>query len=269
VIGFKKRRMIISICDYWWKFLYLNEFKEKLKTIDVLKLTSFDGIFKTDESIKEEKQTHAKKRCTLRTWLIQTDGIFAFYLLREMIYFTEFRTILLNKPKLKGCDLILFKIIPPKKDIIDFKWNDMISTLLWNKIECDYMMSWLSTLGGGFSALGEQFSNCAEVAGKISLKQLKIGLRLGDPFLQARCKLYYSISLIQIGRLRAAKKIIRQQYAFALRHKKYDLRLVRMCEGIWIKLQYEYRLRLERLKYVENPKDVRKLILRPSFGTHF
>jgi len=164
----------------------------------------------------------------------------------------------------------------------------MISTLLWNKIECDYMMSWLSTLGGGFSALGEQFSNCvnysiidwfrlmlyilflkAEVAGKISLKQLKIGLRLGDPFLQARCKLYYSISLIQIGRLRAAKKIIRQQYAFALRHKKYDLRLVRMCEGIWIKLQYEYRLRLERLKYVENPKDVRKLILRPSFGTHF
>lgn len=36
----------------------------------------------------------------------------------------------------------------------------MIARKLWEKIETDYLMSWLSTLGGGYSALGEQFSNC-------------------------------------------------------------------------------------------------------------
>lgn len=36
----------------------------------------------------------------------------------------------------------------------------MLAVLLWDKIETEYMMSWLSTLGGAFSALGEQFSAC-------------------------------------------------------------------------------------------------------------
>ena len=83
------------------------------------------------------------------------------------------------------------------------------------------------------------------MAGKISRKQLLIGIRLGDPFLQARCKLFYSISLIQTGRLRLAKYIIRQQYAFARRYEESDARLMKMCKGIWIKLQYEYGLRLK------------------------
>lgn len=36
----------------------------------------------------------------------------------------------------------------------------MLAVKLWEKIETDYLMSWLSTLGGAFSALGEQFSQC-------------------------------------------------------------------------------------------------------------
>lgn len=28
------------------------------------------------------------------------------------------------------------------------------------RIELDYIMSWLSTLGGAFSSLGDQFVNC-------------------------------------------------------------------------------------------------------------
>lgn len=36
----------------------------------------------------------------------------------------------------------------------------MLTHTLWEKIEVDYLMSWLSTLGGGYSALGEQFSRC-------------------------------------------------------------------------------------------------------------
>lgn len=36
----------------------------------------------------------------------------------------------------------------------------MLTRKLYEKVETDYLMSWLSTLGGGFSALGEQFSRC-------------------------------------------------------------------------------------------------------------
>lgn len=82
------------------------------------------------------------------------------------------------------------------------------------------------------------------MAGKISEKQLLIGIQLDDPFLQSRCKLFYSISLIQTGQLRKAKYIIRQQYAFARCHEEADARLVKMCKGIWLRLQYEYAIRL-------------------------
>lgn len=34
----------------------------------------------------------------------------------------------------------------------------MLAITLWEKIEIDHLMSWLSTLGGAFSALGEQFT---------------------------------------------------------------------------------------------------------------
>lgn len=73
-------------------------------------------------------------------------------------------------------------------------------------------------------------------------------MRLGDPFLQARCKLYYSISLIQTGRLRQAKYIIREQYRFAVTQKEVDGRLIKMCQGIWLRLQYEYSLKLNKKK---------------------
>lgn len=77
------------------------------------------------------------------------------------------------------------------------------------------------------------------------MRQLSIGLRLGDPFVQARCKLYYSISLIQTGRLKSAKHIVREQYKFATKVKEIDGRLVKMCKGIWLRVQYEYGLRIK------------------------
>lgn len=43
----------------------------------------------------------------------------------------------------------------------------------------DHAFSWLSTLGGAFSALGDYFENCAETAGKISIQQLQLAFRLG------------------------------------------------------------------------------------------
>lgn len=51
--------------------------------------------------------------------------------------------------------------------------------LVRERCEVDHALSWLSTLGGAFSALGDYFEACADTAGKISVHQLKLALRLG------------------------------------------------------------------------------------------
>lgn len=51
------------------------------------------------------------------------------------------------------------------------------------RCEVDHAFSWLSTLGGAFSALGDYFENCAETAGKISIQQLQLAFRLGRFYL--------------------------------------------------------------------------------------
>ena len=123
---------------------------------------------------------------------------------------------------------------------LDLAWSRRLLLLLWERRELDYMMSWLSTLGGAFSALGDYFDDCAEMAGRISVKQLELALRLGDPLTAARCKLYAAISLLQRGRFETAAALVRQQYR--LPAARSDTRLRTMCRGVWNKLQYE-RLR--------------------------
>ncbi|XP_061391011.1 uncharacterized protein F58A4.6 [Musca vetustissima] len=238
-------QLFICISDYWEKRTYYQlqpeENNNKSSNVEINVLTKND--------IRKQITTTAlaEQRCrTLRRCRIDIDGIAFYYLLKELLHFKEYRRILCCHPALKDTQLLWLQIVPPAKEIIDYRWNRMLARKLWEKIETDYLMSWLSTLGGGYSALGEQFSECAQVAGKISRKQLRIGIQLGDPFLQSRCLLYYSISLIQIGRLRTAKYIIRSQYAFARANEEMDSRLVKMCKGIWLRLQYEYGLRMKK-----------------------
>lgn len=74
--------------------------------------------------------------------------------------------------------------------------------------------------------------------------QLHIASRSGDPALVARCRLYYSISLMQKGHLRAAKQLVLAQYALTKSDELAgDDRLYKMCHGIWLKLQHTYHLR--------------------------
>lgn len=117
--------------------------------------------------------------------------------------------------------------------------------LIWEQLESDHMMSWLSTLGGAFSALGDYFEDRANIAGKISVKQMELAFRLGDPGLISRCLLYFSIALIQKHKFRSAQRIIKSQFTFAKQIE--DIRLTKMCLGIWSKLQYSHKVtRLDR-----------------------
>lgn len=125
--------------------------------------------------------------------------------------------------------------------------------LVRERCELDNTLSWLSTLGGAFSALGDYSVNCAEMAGKISYQQLKLAFKLQDDGIVSRCKLYFSLSLIQRRHYKLARSIIYNEYLNAKNALIVDNRLISMCKGIWSKLQYESNLnrqckRLRRLK---------------------
>lgn len=68
-------------------------------------------------------------------------------------------------------------------------------------------------------------------------------MQFGDPPLVARSKLYMAIALIQKHRLRFAKYLTRFVYQQALAERDVDERLVNMCHGIWLKLQWAYSQR--------------------------
>ncbi|BES98584.1 Hypothetical protein NTJ_11400 [Nesidiocoris tenuis] len=105
--------------------------------------------------------------------------------------------------------------------------------------ELDCAMAFFSTLGGAFSALGDSQVDCAVIAGKISAQQFRLAMRLGDPFLQSRCRLYMALSLIQLKKFKLAKRLVLNEYRFAKSNAIQDSRLVSMCLGIWAKLRYD------------------------------
>lgn len=80
---------------------------------------------------------------------------------------------------------------------VDYKIASLCNSMLLECQHLDSAMSWLSTLGGAFSALGDYDMKFAEFAGETSRKQMKIAIRLQNPDLIARCWLYFALSLIQ------------------------------------------------------------------------
>ncbi|KAK2711112.1 hypothetical protein QYM36_012328 [Artemia franciscana] len=95
------------------------------------------------------------------------------------------------------------------------------------------VLSLLSTFGGAYSSLGDKYKSCAKTAGIISLKQLRIAFRLGDPITVHRCKVYFCISLIQTHKYNDAKRILLDVYNRAKNESSeiYDDKLVNMCKG--------------------------------------
>lgn len=180
-------------------------------------------------------------------YLLQTSNVYRSHVIK---YWTSKSTK--NIPKSKNLTLY-FTLVDPHQQILDFKWCHRITNLVMERSELDNAMSWFSTLGGAYSALGDEFSHCAEMAGRISFRQFDLALRLGDPSTVARCKLYIALSLIQTFRFKYARKIIETQHQLAVNSTCPDTRLVRMCRGVWSKLRYE------RSRYFEKKKMKRGL----------
>ncbi|KAG7162212.1 hypothetical protein Hamer_G010887, partial [Homarus americanus] len=130
--------------------------------------------------------------------------------------------------------------------IIDYEWCNIMKRSVQEKQHLNTIMSWLSTLGGACSALGDYSAQFAERAGTISLQQLDIAFRLGDPLIVSRCRLYAAISLIQQHKFKLAAMVIKSEYHWAQSVAKEvrDERLMNMCLGIWTKLRHDRKLYL-------------------------
>lgn len=77
-------------------------------------------------------------------------------------------------------------------------------------------------------------------------------MRLGDPQLVARCNLYAALSLLQQGHLKVCRLMVKKIFKFSTEMK--DVRLQKMCQGVWAKLKYFYSQR-KKLKMLPNKLD--------------
>ncbi|XP_059048209.1 uncharacterized protein F58A4.6 [Achroia grisella] len=150
--------------------------------------------------------------------------------------------------------VVFLKLIlePPDQEIIDYGWNERLLILLWTRVEIENAFSWLSTLGGAYSALGDYFENCAEEAGRISIRQYKLSKMLGDDSLAARSQLYSALSFSQKGNLKLSRRIVRHVAEFG--RVTHDKRLIRMCQGVWAKLKYLRSLRNNSISQLDKDK---------------
>ncbi|KAH9376887.1 hypothetical protein HPB48_002797 [Haemaphysalis longicornis] len=127
---------------------------------------------------------------------------------------------------------------------MDMPWEAKIGSLVNEQLELENTMAWLSTLGGAFSALGDYSPQFAQAASQVSLKQLQLAMRLGDPVVVCRCRLYLAMSLLQRGSLRSCRTLLRRQYQFAIsKEGQRDPKLVKMCQSVWVRMRYLSSLR--------------------------
>ncbi|XP_032794282.2 uncharacterized protein F58A4.6 [Daphnia magna] len=139
---------------------------------------------------------------------------------------------------------------PPVRYYMDQRFGYQVQLLVNERIELDHMMSCLSTLGGAFSSLGDQLTDCAKAAGRISFQQYKIAEKLCDPVTLMRCQLYLAISFIQCNHFKKARIVITSVYR-AMKSRPEGLqekRVISMCLGIWAKLKYHWHLEKNKIK---------------------
>lgn len=142
---------------------------------------------------------------------LQTEGLYFAAFLKELQVSLVYRLLVLqrwgymhSKKYIKTSTAnnirsvaIQVKVQDAIPHVVDYAWGERMCRLGRERQHLDTMMSWLSTLGGACSALGDHLAGFAERAWAISLQQLEIAFRLGDPTMVSRCRLYAAISLIQ------------------------------------------------------------------------
>ncbi|XP_078681568.1 uncharacterized protein F58A4.6-like isoform X1 [Branchiostoma floridae x Branchiostoma belcheri] len=119
-----------------------------------------------------------------------------------------------------------------------FARSKRLHPLVTQKVHLENLFSYLCTVGGAYSALGDYNMYHADQAAVVSLQQLKIASTLGDPVLLSCCCLWYALSLMQKGLFKQAENIVSKQYQFSKTPEAgCNQRLQKMCQGIWNKIK--------------------------------
>ncbi|UXI16835.1 alpha-galactosidase A-like [Sarcoptes scabiei] len=168
--------------------------------------------------------------------------------------------LILKEKKLKKCrlkslnielchpnDLGTFDIVVP----INVEWNNRIVYLAHLKMDLEETLSWLSTLGGAYSSLGDHNLRFAKLAETITFSQLRLSSIYDDPNLRARCLIYLSHSWCQQGKRREAIKLIKYYLYPFLVHlgPRSDVIVRRMYQALCFRIKYIYKyfnINLER-----------------------
>lgn len=126
---------------------------------------------------------------------------------------------------------------------IDQKSCDLVNRKLWESIEREDALHWLSTLGGAFSNLGEHNVEFAKRAGDNALRQMRIIVAIGDPSLLFHCWIFISMSLMQQKRLRESRKVLEWIYNSqkSLPADQADSKVIKMCLGCWSRLKFHWQ----------------------------
>lgn len=193
-----------------------------------------------------------EKPCLKFRWSIHLDGYCLSAFHHTLKISSDYRShvfnflygMLKNQAVKSSLTEIIMHQDQPKKHLLDYAGGRRLEFLLYQRMELEHAMAWLSTLGGAFSALGDHQTRCAIVAGHISVQQFRIAVNLGDELTKMRCILYYGYSLIQRGYLKQARKVIEHQYNLAKAMPYVDSRILSMCHGIWARLKYERKKKI-------------------------
>lgn len=86
---------------------------------------------------------------------IYLDSTFLHYFMKEIYNSEYYRSCLVKYWTTNGIGALILTMRSTKYDLIDYKWNNCIYYMVRERCELEHALSWLSTLGGAFSALGK------------------------------------------------------------------------------------------------------------------
>jgi len=158
-------------------------------------------------------------------------------LLRLLLKDTFFQSQFLQNQPYNNLRIILDE---PFKNEIDYKSCNMAFFKVWDQVELEDALHWLSTLGGAYSNLGDHSMDFAIKAGKNAIKQMTIALRSPDPLVIYKCWLFVAMSLMQQKQLKKSKAIIQRVHQ-QVKSDHDDKNLLCMCKGIWARLRYTWK----------------------------
>lgn len=114
--------LIICISDYWQHKIYYKIASNHNDDNSINETYSLEIL----QAVKRQTCcANAKKLPVFQTvkrlkWNI--DAIDFFYFNKELLYYTKYRKLLCNQTNFKNIQLLWLQIIPPARDIIDWKW---------------------------------------------------------------------------------------------------------------------------------------------------